>query len=81
LHCESLISLLDIHLIAKRCGHIDYHIGTGHPTHHSLHRSKTGLETEMFAQAMTFLDRAAMAFVVVLAATPILAIAASGALV
>ena len=35
----------------------------------------------MFAQAMNFLDRAGMAFVVVLAATPILAIAASGALV
>ena len=46
-----------------------------------LHRSTTALETDMFAQAMNFLDRAAMAFVVVLAATPILAIAASSALV
>lgn len=35
----------------------------------------------MFANAMNFLDRAAMVFVVVLAATPILAIVASGSLV
>jgi hypothetical protein len=33
----------------------------------------------MFASAMTFLDRAAMTFVVVLAATPILGIAAQAA--
>ena len=56
-------------------------IGTGQPTHNLLHRSITELETDMFAQAMNLLDRAAMIFVVVLAATPILAIAASSALV
>jgi hypothetical protein len=33
----------------------------------------------MFANAMTFLDRAAMTFIVVLAGVPILAIAAQGA--
>ena len=33
----------------------------------------------MFASAMTFLDRATMTFVVVLAASPILAIAARAA--
>ena len=35
----------------------------------------------MFAQAMNLLDRATMIFVVVLAATPILAIAAGSTLV
>ena len=33
----------------------------------------------MFSQAMSFLDRAAVAFVVILAGTPILAIAANAA--
>ena len=74
MHCESLISLLDIHVIGKRYGRIDNHIGNGKPTHHPLHRSITEPETRMYASAMNFLDRVTMTFVIVLGAAPVLAI-------
>ena len=79
MHCESLISLLDIHVIENRCGRIDNRIGTRGSDHHTLHRSIAGLELQMFANVMTYIDRTAMSLMVVLAATPILGIAAQAA--
>ena len=79
LHCESLTSLLDIHVIENRCGRIDSHAGTRGSGTHPLHRSRTNRETEMSANVMNILDRTAMIFVVILAATPMLSIAARAA--
>jgi len=66
-------------VIEKRCGRIDNHI--------EAHRfdppprctaAQTG-ETLMYANAMKFLDQTAMIFVVILAAAPMLSIAARAA--
>lgn len=79
LHCESLISLLDIHVIEKRCGRIDNHIRTtgSEPFHAAMQQNLRSYK--MFANAMNHLDRAAMLFVVVLAAMPMLSLVARAA--
>lgn len=56
-------------------------ITSGHEvlTHQTLHCSIKKRSYQMFSQAMNRLDRVAMTFVVLLAATPILSIAANAA--
>jgi hypothetical protein len=76
LHCESLISLLDIHVIENRCGRIDNHIEAQRFTQTDAAPQQENRSYPMFANAMSFIDRAAMSVVLVLAAMPILSIAA-----
>ena len=79
LHCESLISLLDIHVIENRCGRIDSHTGTrgsGPPPAALQHNE---MELKMSANVMNILERTTMVFVLVLAAAPMLSIAANAA--
>ncbi len=61
----------------KRCGYIDIQIGARVPNPNSLQCSITEWSYPMLANAMNVLDRTAMVFVVFLAATPMLSIAAS----
>jgi hypothetical protein len=64
-------------LIEKRCGLIDCR--HGEPIWFSP--PQTTKEIEMFASAMTFLDRAAVTLAFLLAASPILGIAARAAFI
>jgi hypothetical protein len=82
LHCESLILLNDIHLIAKRCGHIEYrHRGSDllHSPAAPQQKRKTRNQT-MTAFLMKTFDRAALSFFLLLAATPVLALVAAGSI-
>jgi hypothetical protein len=79
LHCKSLISLLDIHVIENRCGRIDNHIGTRGSDLDIAALQQNNWSHIMYASLMNILDRTAMIFVVVLAAMPILSIVARAA--
>jgi hypothetical protein len=78
-HYQSFISLLDIHLIDKRCGLIDCRHREANSQPRLPQRSKPK-ETTMYAKTMTALDRTAWAFAMILAAMPFLSIAVNAAI-
>ena len=56
-------------------------IGSGHRPNHSLHRSKVEVRTKtMFSSVMRAFDRASLSIFMVLALTPMLAIAAAASI-
>jgi hypothetical protein len=75
--CESLILLIDIHLIEKRCVHIDYRHGSDVASPNLLHRSNPK-EAPMPTTYAKIFDRVALSFFTALAMFPVLTVALGG---